>query len=116
MAWIESRHDADGSIFDPDADEEEYYNECDHAFDNEIIGAVMAQTELSYEDDDYDFINHNAERFKPIYNMWCNDGPMPHEKAELEGELFTCSDFQGNICGYNPNPKRVHFIVLREKK
>ena len=69
LALIESRHDADGTMFDPDADEEEHYNECDHAFDNEIVGAVMAQTEPSYEDDDCGFINHNDERFKPIYNI-----------------------------------------------
>ena len=42
LALIESGHDTDGSIFDPDADKEEYYNECDHAFDNEIVGVVMA--------------------------------------------------------------------------
>ena len=58
-------------MFDPDADEEEYYNKCDHAIDNKIIGAVMAQIEPSCEDDDYDLVDHNDEQFKPIYNMWC---------------------------------------------
>ena len=76
----------------------------------------MAQTEPSYEDDDYDSINHNDECFKPIYNMWCDGSPMPHEKAELEGEFFTGSDFPGNICGFNPNLERVYATVLREKK
>ena len=48
--------------------------------------------------------------------MWYDGRPMPHEKAELEGEFFTGSDFQGNICGFNPNPEIVHPAVLREKK
>ena len=61
LAMVESGLEADGSKFDPDADEEEYYNECDRAFDDKIIGAVLAQVEPSYEDDDYDFINHNDE-------------------------------------------------------
>ena len=69
LALIESKHEVYGSMFDPDADEEEYYNECDRAFDNEIVGAMLAQIEPSYEDDDYDFIDHNHEKFKPIYNM-----------------------------------------------
>ena len=77
---------------------------------------MLAQTEPSYEDGDYDFIDHNDERFKPIYNMRCDGGPMPHEQAELEGEFFTGSDFPGNICGFNPNPEKVHPIVLGGKK
>ena len=81
-----------------------------------IIGAVLAQVEPSYKDDDYDFINYNDEQLKCIYNMWCDGGPMAHEKAELEFEFFTGSDFPGNVCGYNPNPERVHQAVSREKK
>ena len=42
LALIESGRDPDGTMFDLDADEEEYYNECDRAFDNEIVGAVLA--------------------------------------------------------------------------
>ena len=104
-------------MFNPDADEEEYYNERDRAFDNEIVGVVMAQKEPSCEDDDYDFVNYNDERFSPMYNMWCHSSPiMSHEKVELEGEFFTGSDFPGNICGFNPNPERVHATVLRENK
>ena len=110
LALIESGRDVDGTMFNPDADEEEYCNECDRAFDNKIVGAVLAQTEPSYEDEDYDFIDHNDEQFKPIYNMWCDGGPMPHEKTELEGEFFTGSDFPGNICGFNLNPKK--YILL----
>ena len=82
-------------MFNPDADKEEYYNECDRAFDNEIVGAVMAQTEPSHVDVDYDFIDHNDERFNPIYNMWYDGDPMPDEQAELEDEFFTGSDFSG---------------------
>ena len=58
-------------MFNPDADEEKYYNECDRAFDNKIVGGMLAQTEPSYEDDDCDFIDHNDKQSKPIYNMWC---------------------------------------------
>ena len=47
MALIESGHDVDGTMFDPDANEEEYCNECDRAFENEIVGAMLAQTEPS---------------------------------------------------------------------
>ena len=48
--------------------------------------------------------------------MWCDGGPMPHQKAELEVEFFTGNDFPGNICGFNPNPEKVHPTILREKK
>ena len=48
--------------------------------------------------------------------MWCDGGPMPHKKEDLEDEFFTGSDFQGNIYWYNLNPKRVHATVLRENK
>ena len=61
LVLIESGHEADGFMFDADADEEEYYIECDRAFDNKIVGAVLAQTESCYEDDDYDFIDHNDD-------------------------------------------------------
>ena len=70
----------------------------------------MTQTKLSYEDDDYDFINHNDEQFKPIYNMWCDGGTMPHEKEKLKYEFFTGSDFPGNICGYNLSPRKFTLL------
>ena len=69
LAMIESGREADGPKFDPEADIEEYYNECDHAFDDEIIGAVLAEVEPSYEENDYDFINHKDEQFEDIVNM-----------------------------------------------
>ena len=47
LALIESGHDTDGTMFNPDTDEEEYYSECDRAFDNEIIGAVLAHCRSS---------------------------------------------------------------------
>ena len=37
------------NFFDPDTDEEEYCNKCDEAFDNETVGAVVVETEPSYE-------------------------------------------------------------------
>ena len=45
---IDSGHNADGTMFNPQADEEEYYNECDEAFKDKIVGAVVVKTELSY--------------------------------------------------------------------
>ena len=40
---------------------------------------------------------------------------MSHEKMELEGVYFTCSNFSGNILGYNPNARIVYPEVAREK-
>ena len=100
LVLIKSWKNADRTMFDPDADEEEYYNKCNCAFDNEIVDAVVSQTELSYEDNDYNFINHNDVRFRPIYEMWCDGGSIPHKKAELEGELFTGSNFLENVCRF----------------
>ena len=50
--------------------------------------------------------------------MWCDydGGPMAHEKAEIEMEYFTGSDFHGNMYGYNPYPERVHASMSREMK
>ena len=75
---------------------------------------MLLEVEPSYEDDDYDFIDHNDEQFKPIYNMWCDGGHMSHEKVELEFEFITGSDFLGNVCANNPNPERVHPSVSKE--
>ena len=85
LAMAESGRHIDGSEFDPDPDEEEYFNECDHDFEDEIIGAVVTEVELSYEDDDYKWINHKDERFEDVVNMWCDCGdgrPMAREEAE----------------------------------
>ena len=116
LALIESGHNTDGTMFDLDVDEEEYYNECNKAFDNEIVGTVVAQTEPSYRDDDYESIDYKVKIFKPIYEMWCSGGPMPHKKAELEGIFFTASNFPGNISGSNPESGNVHAVVSREMK
>ena len=51
LALIESGHNTDETMSNPAADIEKYYNKCDCAFDSEIMGAVMAQTELSYENE-----------------------------------------------------------------
>ena len=113
---VESGREADGSKFDSEADEEEHCNECDHAFEDEIIGSVLAEVEPSYEEDDYDFINHKDEQFEDIENMWRDGGPMAHKKVELEMEYFTGSDFLGNVCGYNLYPERVHASVSGDMK
>ena len=54
---VESGRHTDGSDFDPEADEEEYFNECDHDFEDEMIGAVVIEVEPSYEDNDYKWIS-----------------------------------------------------------
>ena len=41
LALVESEQEVDR--VDPDADEDEYYNECKTAFDDEVIGVVMAE-------------------------------------------------------------------------
>ena len=106
LTLVESEHNANGTMLDPNADEEEYCNEYNNVFDNKIVGAVMAQTELSYEDEDYEFIDHKDDIFKPIHGMWCAGGPMPHKKEEVEDMFFPTSNFPGNICGFNPEPKK----------
>ena len=35
-------------------------------------------------------------------------GRMPHEKVELEGILFTASDFPVNIWGFDSEPRKLH--------
>ena len=50
---INSGHNADGTMFDPKADEERNCNKCDEAFNNKILGAVVVETESSYQKDEY---------------------------------------------------------------
>ena len=117
FALIDSRHNADGTMFYPKADEEEYYNEYDEAFNDEIVGSIVVETEPYYKDDRYKWIDHKDIIYDGIYKLWCGvAGPMPNEKLELEAMFFTASDFPGNNCGYNLNPGRVHPAVTREMK
>ena len=73
---------------------------------------IMAQFELSYEDDDYTHVNHTDEIYKDVFNLWPDDGLMQHKKAELEAILFTGSDYAGNTYGFNMYPDRVHPTAL----
>ena len=62
LAMVESGRHTDGSDFDHDAHEEEYFNECDNDFEDEIIGAVVTEIEPFYDNDDYKWIN--------LLNIW----------------------------------------------
>ena len=45
--------------------------------------------EPSYDDDDYDWIDHNDTRYEDIYEGWPCTGPMILDKMDLEAEFFT---------------------------
>ena len=94
LALVESEQEADR--FDPDADEEEYYNECEAAFNNEIIGVVLSEEEIetpSYEQDAYPEIDPDSDEFNDIREMWCGEfTPSISEKMEMERKFFTSSD------------------------
>ena len=116
LALVESEQEADR--FDPDAYEVEYYNECEAAFNDEIIGVVLSQEETetpSYEQDAYPEIDTDSDEFDDIREMWCGEfTPSISEKMEMEGKFFTGSDWHGNIHGFNPDPGRVHPAAARE--
>ena len=69
FALIDSGHNEDGTMFDPKADEQEYYNKCDEAFNDKIVGAVVAETEPSYGDDEYKWIDHKDPIYDRIYKV-----------------------------------------------
>ena len=75
----------------------------------------MAQSELSY-DDDYTYVSHIDEIYRDVFNLWPDDGPMQHKKAELEAVLFIGSNYARNTYGLNMYPTRVHPVALREHR
>ena len=85
----------------PEADKEEYCNACDEALnDGKIVGDVVSETMLTYEDDEYKWIDHKDPIYNGIYKLWCsNDGLMPSEKMKLKAEFFTDSNFPWNSLG-----------------
>ena len=69
----------------------------------------------SYKQDAYPEIDPNSEEFEGIRNMWCGEfSPSISEKAKMEGEFSTGSDWLGNIHRFNPNPGSVHPPAARE--
>ena len=74
----------------------------------------MAQSKLSYEDNDYEWINHKDEAYSNVFNLRAQEGLMIHEKLEEEAIFFTGSDFPGNSYGFNMYPDRLHPAALRE--
>ena len=109
---VKSGFDEDDNRFDPEAEEEKYYDDCNEALnDNVIVWCVAA--EPRYGDDDYIPIDHTDPIFEDCHNMWCDGGPMPHEKMEIECVYFTGSNFSGNNLGYNPDAGIVYLEVTR---
>ena len=108
----------DGTIFDPEADKEEYCNKCDEVLNGgKIVGGVVAETESSYKDDEYKWIDHKDIIYNRIYKLLCGvAGSMHHEKMKLEAEFITASNFPRNDFGYSPNPGKVYPAVAKEKK
>ena len=110
---INSGFDEDVNKFDPEAEGENYYADCDEAFnDNEIVGCVAK--EPTYEEDDYVRVDQTNPRFDNIEKQKPDGGPMPHKKMELEGVYFTGSDFTGNTLGFNPDAGIVYLETARE--
>ena len=99
FALIDSGLNENETKFDPKAEKEKYCDECDKALnDNKIVGCVVAK--LTYEDDDYKYIDHTDPIFDGCYDIWCcHYGNMAHEKMELECDFFTGSRFSGNNLG-----------------
>ena len=96
---INTGFDEGANKFDPEAEEEKYYADCDETFnDSEIVGCVAR--EPTYEED--------------VKKGWPDGGPMPHEKMELESVYFTGSNFTGNTFGFNPGTGIVYPEVVRE--
>ena len=71
----------------------------------------MAQSKSSYEDNDYEWIDHKDETYRNIFNLHAmNDGLMIHERLEEEAILFTSSDYPGNIHGFSMYPDRLPLL------
>ena len=56
-------------MFDPEADKILYCNEYDEGFNNAIVGAVVVETEPSYEEDNYNCVDHKDLIFETIH-IW----------------------------------------------
>ena len=74
----------------------------------------MAQSKPSYEDDDYEWIDHKNEAYSNIFNLRAREGLMIHEKMEEEAIYFTGSGYLGNDYGFVMHPERLHPTALRE--
>ena len=75
---------------------------------------TMAQSKPSYEDDDYEWIDHKNEAYSNIFNLHAREGLMIHEKMEEEAIYFTGSGYSGNNYGFSMYPDRLHPAALRE--
>ena len=65
FAMINSPFNEDTNLFDPEAEVEEYYDDCRESLnDNEIVECVTVGP--SYDDDDYDWVNFNDSRFDNV--------------------------------------------------
>ena len=115
---IEAGCHSNGTPFDPEMDETEYYDKCEP--DSKIVGAIIKQ-ELElipgpiYSDDDYKFIDHTDPQYDGVQHVRSDGRTMPHEMVETEYEFFTGSN-DSQCWGYNPEPEKVFPAVEREYK
>ena len=73
LVLIDSELNEDGTKFNPEADEEVYCNKYNKALnDNEIVGGVVVESEPSYDDDEYKWINYKDIIYNGIYKLWCS--------------------------------------------
>ena len=84
---INSGFNEETVMFDPKAEEEKYYANCNATLiDNEIFECITV--EPTYEDDDYDWVDINDSRFDDIKVGWPDGSPMPDEERELEHVFY----------------------------
>ena len=74
----------------------------------------MAQSKPSYEDDDYEWIDHKSKVYSNIFHLRAREGLMIHEKMEEEAIYFTGSDYFGSNYGFSMHPETLHPAALRE--
>ena len=91
LAMIHSGSNNDGTTFDPDMDENMFYNEWDR---DEIVGGLIT---ADYEQIDY----KNEGHFQPIHEYYWEGATctIPHNKRmELESEYFY-QEWQQHLLG-----------------
>jgi len=74
----------------------------------------MAQSKPSYEDDDYEWIDHKSKVYSNIFHLRAREGLMIHEKMEEEAIYFTGSDYFGSNYGFSMHSETLHPAALRE--
>ena len=86
---------------------------------NHGVNDIEPQTDPTYEDDDYIYIDHRLPIYAPIYDRWYQARqnrqlPSSSEMNELHLEFFTGSRCGGIVYGFNMNPGHVRPEKVRE--